>query len=113
MNEQVPPGGPNAGQPQQERLSEIVKTVLDRVDAVVALYTAYRDRDLAAQKVETRFQVHMTWVAFLVVAVIVGSAFWLTHEGKIDGATFPFLLGTVVGYVLTYIKSAVSPPPPE
>jgi len=81
------------------------------VDAIVKLVTVYKDRELDAQRQEIRFQVHMAWVALLVVAVIVGSAFWLTHEGKIEGSTFAFLLGTVVGYVLTYIRSAVSPPP--
>lgn len=47
------------------------------------------------------FQKHMAWIALTVVVVIVGIAAVLTYKGKIDGSTFTFLLGLIVGHVLT------------
>jgi hypothetical protein len=52
----------------------------------------------------------MAWAAICVVAVIVGVAAFLTYHGKIDGSTFTFLLGLIVGYVLTFVRDQITGP---
>jgi hypothetical protein len=44
------------------------------------------------------------------VVLIVLVAGTLTYLDKVDGSTFTFLLGTVVGYVLTFIREWIAPP---
>ncbi len=60
------------------------------------------------QEREIRFQKHMPLIALGTVAFIVGVAAFLTYEGKIDGSTFTFLLGLIVGYVLTFVRDQVT-----
>ena len=40
--------------------------------------------------------------------VIIGVATYLTLRGKIDGSTLTFLLGVIVGYVLTFVRCQVT-----
>ena len=51
----------------------------------------------------------MTLIAFAVIALIIGSAGLLTYLDKIDGSTFTFLLGLIVGYALTFIQGFIQP----
>jgi len=50
----------------------------------------------------------MSLFAVLLVAFIVLVAGLLTWKGKIDGSTFTFLLGLIVGYVLTFVRDQIT-----
>lgn len=91
----------------------LVNTVADRIEPVLKLVTTVMERSLESQQQHARFRTHMAWIAVAVVALIVCTAAWLTYLGKIDGATMGFLLGLVVGYVLTFIRDAITPPSSE
>ena len=64
----------------------------------------------ANQEAKARFSLRMSLIACGVVLAIVVVAGTLTFEGKVDGSTFTFLLGLVVGYVLTFIRDSIQPP---
>lgn len=89
---------------------QIINAIADRVDPLIKVVTAIAERALQAKVADTRFRVHMAWVAVLIVALIVGVASWLTYAGKLDGSTYGFLLGLIVGYVLTFVRDAIRPP---
>ncbi len=109
--EDVAPAIPNAvSQPMPETLSQIINVAADRIDQIIKLVTSVSKHTLEVKKAESRFRVHMSWVAAVIVLIIIGVAGLLTYHDKIDGSTFGFLLGTVVGYVLTFIRDAVYPP---
>jgi len=42
--------------------------------------------------------------AYLIVAVIVFGAIALTWLGKVSGETFAFLMGTIVGYIISLLS---------
>lgn len=88
---------------------DVINTLADKVDPLVKLLTAALDRYQRGQDREIRFQTHMAWIALSVVSLIVGVAGLLTYVGKIDGATFTFLLGLIVGYVLTFVRDQIKP----
>ena len=90
-------------------MAAVVHAIADRVDPVLKLVTGIMERNLKAQESDSKFRVHMAWVAVLIVGVIVGVAAYLTYVDKLDGSTFGFLLGLVVGYVLTFIRDAITP----
>jgi hypothetical protein len=52
----------------------------------------------------------MAWVAVSVVGLIIAVSGFLTYKGKIDGSTFTFLLGLIVGYVLTFLRDQITGP---
>jgi len=87
---------------------DIVNVLADRVDPVVKLVEAAVTSYQNGQEREIRFQKHMSLIALAVVAFIVGIAALLTYKGKIDGSTFTFLLGLIVGYVLTFVRDQVT-----
>lgn len=101
-------GGSNTKGP--EPLVLIINAIADRAEPLMKILSEVADRKLRAQEAITRFQVRMSWLAVLVVVFIVLSAAVMTYLGKLDGSTFGFLLGTVVGYVLTFIRDAIAPP---
>lgn len=104
-----------AGRPQGSGTSEgwvlFINTIADRVDPIVKLLTAWMEQSLKAKQSENRFQAGMAWVAVSVVLVVVSVAGGLTYTGHVDGSTFTFLLGLVVGYVLTFVRDAIQPDP--
>lgn len=91
-------------------LLDVINLVADKADPIVKLLSTSIDRYQKGQEREIRFQVHMAWVAVSVVFLIIGVAAWLTYLGKVDGSTFTFLLGLIVGYVLTFIRDQIKSP---
>jgi hypothetical protein len=89
---------------------KIIHALADRVDPLLELLKAFFERSLKAQQSTARFQIRMVWIALAVVALIVGISALLTYLDKIDGSTFTFLLGLVVGYVLTFVRDTIKPP---
>ena len=104
MNQEQQPPQP----PQPLSLPDLIRVIADKVDPLIKLYeTAVRERR-EGQKLEANFQKHMSWMATVVVLAIVGVAAFLTYKGKVDGSTFTFLLGLIVGYVLTFIRDQIT-----
>ncbi len=101
-----PVSGPAA---QQEALSLLVHAIADRVDPVIKLITTIGERYVQAQETKAKYNIRMAWVAVSVITLIVLVASGLTYAGKVDGSTFTFLLGLIVGYVLTFIRDAIRP----
>lgn len=100
------PSGPQPG----PTLIDIINVLAEKADPIVKLLTTTIDGYQKGQQREVSFQKHMAWVAISVVFVIIGVAAFLTYVGKIDGSTFTFLLGLIVGYVLTFIRDQITSP---
>lgn len=71
-------------------------------------------KELLKNKIEAikfthKFRFRMSLMAVIMVSIIVICASVLTYLNKIDGSTFTFLLGLIVGYVLTYIRDSIEP----
>lgn len=47
-------------------------------------------------------------VVVLLLGVIIGAASWLTSIGRLDGSGLIFLLGTITGYLLTFLTKMES-----
>jgi hypothetical protein len=94
----------------QPNLLDIITLIAEKADPIVKLVTATMDKYQKGQESEVRFQSNMAWAAISVVVVIVAVAAFLTYHGKIDGSTFTFLLGLIVGYVLTFVRDQITGP---
>ena len=91
-------------------LIELINVLAEKADPIVKLLTTTIDGYQKGQQRKVSFQKHMAWVALSVVFVIIGVAAFLTYIGKIDGSTFTFLLGLIVGYVLTFVRDQITTP---
>jgi hypothetical protein len=100
---------PTGGQPKPS-LIDLINVIAERVDPIIKLVSTMADRYQKGQEREVRFQTRMSLVAVFVVVLIIGVAGWLTYIGKVDGSTFTFLLGVIVGYVLTFIRDQITTP---
>ncbi len=108
----IPPGetAETKARAQPESISDLLRTMGQNAGPLAAMVTAIMDRLTTAQAARSRFTFWMTIVAGVVILAIVGVAAGLTYCGKIDGSTFTFLLGLVVGYTLTFIRDSIRPP---
>lgn len=108
---QTPPA-PGAQQkaPTSPTLVDLITVVLDKVDPLIRLVQTTMEQRQKSNEHEARFQTRMAGYAILVVIAVVGAAGFLTYEGKIDGSTFTFLLGLIVGYVLTFVRDQITGP---
>lgn len=89
---------------------DLITVLAEKADPLVKLVTAAVEKYQKGEERKARFQIHMAWVAVLVVLSIIAVASFLTYVGKIDGSTFTFLLGLIVGYVLTFIRDSIKSP---
>lgn len=111
MPEQNPPALPSGSpHPQQSApsLVDLIRVLAEKADPVIKLLEATVTSYQKGQEREIGFQKHMSLIAVLLVAFIVTVAAVLTWVGKIDGSTFTFLLGLIVGYVLTFVRDQVT-----
>lgn len=90
--------------------SNPIHVLSDNADNLISLIKSTADKWLEIKKTTLGFNTKMSLFASLIILMIVGSAGWLTYEGKIDGSTFTFLLGLIVGYALTFIQNLINPP---
>jgi lipopolysaccharide export LptBFGC system permease protein LptF len=105
------PSGPAQPPPRPAvNLIDLVNVVADRAKPLLDLITTTMQERQKGITEELRFQTRMAWVAITVVVVIVGVAAYLTFRNKIDGSTFTFLLGLIVGYVLTFVRDQIRGP---
>lgn len=86
-----------------------LNAIADRMDAIIGIYKTTMAHRQTAQASEDRF----SWLAVSMVAFIVLVAAFLTYRGKIDGSTFTFLLGLIVGYLLTFVRDQITGGPGE
>jgi len=94
----------------QPNIIDIITTLAEKADPIVKLLTTAIDGYQNGKEREVRFQTRMSWAAISVVFVIVGVSGFLTYHGKIDGSTFTFLLGLILGYVLTFVRDQITGP---
>lgn len=104
--EVLPPPGPQQG----PNIIDIIKTIAEKADPIIKLLQATMESYQKGQEREVKFSKHMAWTALTVVIVIIGVSGFLTYHGKIEGSTFTFLLGLIVGYVLTFVRDQITGP---
>ena len=92
-----------------EEKSGLYDFLNNNIGPLVEMGTQYFNSNKDVTSGEHKLVFRMSFMAVLLVCVIIGSASWLTYIGKIDGSTFTFLLGLIVGYVLTFIKEGINP----
>jgi hypothetical protein len=97
-------------QPVQPSLVDIINAIAERAEPIIKLVTTFYERSLKAQEASARFSTGMAIVAAFIITLIVVVSGFLTYSGKLDGASFTFLLGLVVGYLLNFLRDAIVPP---
>ena len=107
---QAPTPSKDSPSQPQANLVDIINVVAEKADPLIKVLTASLEHYQHGKERENRFRVSMAWAAIFIVAVIVGVAGSLTYLGKIDGSTFTFLLGLIVGYVLTFVRDQITGP---
>jgi len=95
---------------QQPNLTDIISMIADKAEPLIKLLTSTMDKYQAGQQSKANLQKHMAWVAVSVVFFVIIVAGLLTYREKIDGSTFTFLLGLIVGYVLTFVRDQITGP---
>lgn len=88
----------------------IIDIIAKNVEPLSKLISDIAEKWIKIKDKESRFRVSMGIIAVIVVSLIVGVAAFLTYYNRIEGATFTFLLGLIVGYMLTFIREASYPP---
>ncbi|MCU1331963.1 MAG: hypothetical protein JWM08_955 [Candidatus Angelobacter sp.] len=97
------PSGPQQG----PTLIDIINALAEKADPIIKLLQATMESYQKGQERAAKLSTHMAWLALSVVVFVVGVAALLTYKGKIDGSTFTFLLGLIVGYVLTFVRDQI------
>lgn len=110
VGSQPEPSVPKQPPGPQPNLVDLITILAEKADPIVKLLTTTMEGYQKGKEREVRFQTRMAWAAISVVVVIVGVAALLTYHGKIDGSTFTFLLGLIVGYVLTFVRDQITGP---
>ena len=77
---------------------DVINVVADRVEPIVKIVHTFAETSLKTKQSDSHFRIHMAWIAVAVVGIIVGVATILTFSGKMDGSTYGFLLGSIMGY---------------
>ncbi len=103
----TPPPVPPSGTPPAPNLVDLVNVLADRIDPIIKVISTTMEHRQKVQDSEIRFQTHMSLTAISLVTLIVGIAAFLTYHGKIEGSAFTFLLGLIVGYVLTFVRDQI------
>ena len=60
------------------------------------------------QKDQLKYSYIRIFIVVLLLGVIIGAASWLTSIGRLDGGGLIFLLGTITGYLLTFLTKMES-----
>jgi len=71
------------------------------------MVTTFYEPRLKQRESEIRLTKFMALCAAGIVVFIVGVCTFLTFCGKLDSATFGFLIGVVVGSALTFVRDMV------
>lgn len=90
-------------------LIDVVNVVAERVEPIIQIIRTFAETKLKSKQSDAHFRIHMAWIAVILVATIVGVATLLAYTDRMDGAAYAFLLGTLTGYALTFIRDVVRP----
>jgi hypothetical protein len=104
------PAPPDLPPQVQTNLTDLISVIAEKADPLINLLSSSMESYQKGRDREYRFQARMAWAAIVVVSVIVAVAGFLTDRGRIDGSTFTFLLGLIVGYVLTFVRDQIKGP---
>ncbi len=75
---------------------------------VAPLVTKYLEQRLRVMKEYEYPRFSLSVKVFgLLLGVVVAASFMLTLVGKMSGESFSFLMGVVIGYVMSHLKSLV------
>jgi xanthine/uracil permease len=93
-----------------ETIVENEKPISNLIDKVNETINNIADKIFKHQEQERKFSIKMSFLLATLIIFIVIIASVLTYYNKIDGSTFTFLLGLIVGYILTFFTGAIYPP---
>jgi hypothetical protein len=91
-------------------LAEVIDTLADRSKELLQLVGGVMGEQRLRRAGEGRFRLWMAIVTGVFLLVIVGTVAGLTYAGKVDGSSFTFLLGVVVGAMLALMRDMIMPP---
>ena len=94
---------------QKQNEKNLIELLAEHEKPLSNLINLIADKFLKHQERETRFSFRMSGLLAVLVVFIVSIAAILTYYNKVDGSTFTFLLGLVVGYVLTFFTGLIYP----
>ena len=94
---------------KEKNKANTIAIIAKHLSPISQLVSNYMEKKIQKNASEAKFSIWMAIIAVFVVFSIIVIAGTLTYLDKIDGATFTFLLGLIVGYVLTFIREAISP----
>ncbi len=88
----------------------IIEVIAEHEQPITNLINLIADKFLKSSERETKFSFNMALLFVFIISMIVIVSALLTFYDKIDGAALTFLLGLIVGYMLTFIREAIYPP---
>lgn len=113
MDSKAPAEGRELPQPEQgsdgRTGDNLIELLARNEPALSKLITTVVQTWTKARESKARFSVRMGILVAVLVSLIVVTAAILTYLDKIDGAALTFLLGLIVGYMLTFVREAIQP----
>jgi len=99
----------------EQRQTSFLVEALKNPEGTIALKDGIKDvvdSTLASWAKLQKDQLRYSYIRIIIVVVllgaIIGAASWLTSIGRLDGSSLIFLLGTVTGYLLTFLTKMES-----
>jgi len=93
-----------------EILAEHEKPISNLIDKINTTIENVSNQFLKHKKSDIRFSLRMALALTFIISLIVAVTSILTFYEKLDGAALTFLLGLIVGYMLTFIRESIYPP---
>jgi uncharacterized membrane protein len=111
---------PMRNEPNSPSLDVIIEAIAKNVEPIRLLISELADKWLKIKESEFEFNKKMVEseltfnkkmvdTVVIIVVIIIISASVLTYTDKIEGSTFTFLLGLILGYMLTFVKEITAP----
>lgn len=111
---------PVRDEPYSESIDTIIEAIAKNVEPIRLLISELADKWLKIKESEFEFNKKMVEseltfnkkmvnTIVIIVVIIIISASVLTYTDKIEGSTFTFLLGLILGYMLTFVKEITAP----
>lgn len=105
---------------KSESFQSVIEAIAKNVEPIRLLISELADKWLKIKESEFEFNKKMVEselefnkkmvnTVVIIVVVIIISASVLTFTNKIEGSTFTFLLGLILGYMLTFVKEITAP----
>lgn len=101
QDHQAPPQGE-----QGASVVDVINVFADRADELIKLAKSWWEQSQETKAADRKYQIRLVRIVAFLVTLMVGVAAWLTYADKVPGSTLSFLLGTIVGYLLTFVQNA-------